>query len=181
MYPALNIFFLILNLVSAQMPATPPPPPAEMVEKAKHFCRLIENCNRAHPGKSALCVKTNLKESGLLDHTLDGEQAKDLPRFLRREGYVDIELTTRKFEMVPEGAMLVLDAQDPLKTHTSSCPKVYGNVYVKCDGKWIDDQKYELDFHMQRGCRTKGIWIDPVLIPPPPPPKDFSKRPVTPN
>lgn len=180
MHQAFSTLLFMVNFVSAQMPAPPPPPPAEMIEKAKHFCQSIESCNRSQPGKSAFCVKSGLKESGLLSHVLEGEQAKDLPRFLRREGYVDIELTTRKFELVPEGAILVLDAQDPLKTHTSACPKVYGNVYVKCDGKWIDDQKYDLDFHMQRGCRTKGIWIDPVLIPPPPPPKDFSKRPLTP-
>lgn len=180
MHQALAILLLFVNLVFAQMPAPPSPPPPKMVEKAKHFCQLIESCNRARPGKSALCVKTGLKESGLLNHLLEGEQPKDLPRYLRREGYVDIELVTSKFELVPEGAILVLDALDPLKPHTPSCPNVNGKVYVKCGGKWIDDQKYDLDFHMQRSCRTKGIWIDPVLIPPPPPPKDFSKRPITP-
>lgn len=145
-----------------------PPVSEANLQKAKKFCELIEACNKSRPGKAAYCVKTKLKESGLIDHVLGGDEAKELPRYLRREGFVDIELNIRDFKSVPEGSILVLDAHDPLKDKKPACPKVYGNVVVKCDDFWVDDQKNDLRFHLTRGCRTKGIWVRPELIPPKP-------------
>lgn len=114
---------------------------------------------KSHPGKSALCVKNGLKESAILDHVLEGDTAKDLSRFLRKEGFLDREHELTDFKQLPEGAILVLDAHDPVKDKRPACPKVYGNVLVKCGDKWVDDYKNDLDFHMKRGCRTKGIWL----------------------
>ncbi|NJL25927.1 MAG: hypothetical protein HC902_12670 [Calothrix sp. SM1_5_4] len=141
----------------------PAPAGANKSEKAAKFCSYIEECNRSNPGKSAYCVKTGLKEAEILNRVLEGETAKDLPRHLRRAGFHDVEGAPGEFESLAEGAILVLDVHDPLKDKKPGCPKVYGNVLVKCDGKWVDDRKYDLRFHLSRGCRTKGVWVHPDL------------------
>lgn len=136
-----------------------PPAPPSIATKAKALCAYMETCMKARPGKTALCVKMGLKDSGILDHILEGDTAKDLSRFLRKEGFQDRENGLVNFKQLPEGSILVLDAHDPVKDKRPACPKVYGNVLVKCGDKWVDDTKNDLDFHMKRGCRTKGIWL----------------------
>lgn len=154
------------------------PAPLDDVWKAKttKFCESITKCNKARAGKTAYCVKTGLKESGILSRILEGEQAKDLPRYFRRAGFVDIELSTKSVEALPEGSILVLDAHDTIKDGRTLCPKVYGNVLVKCDNKWVDEQKNDLKFHFRRGCRTKGIWVPSELVPPPPKENEPAKK-----
>lgn len=99
-----------------------------------------------------------------MDHMLEGESAKDLPRFLRKEGFVDREFGLSDFTQLPDGSILVLDASNSINGSRTGCPKVYGNVYVKCSDTWIDDQSYELVFHMKRQCISKGIWVHPSLV-----------------
>ncbi|MBX3020436.1 MAG: hypothetical protein KF799_02065 [Bdellovibrionales bacterium] len=162
-------------------PVAPPGTPAPLegiALKAKNFCNSVEKCNK-RPGRSAYCVKMGLKESGMLGYMLEGEQAKDLARFLRKAGFSDQEQDVTDFKYVPEGSILVLDSHD-LKDKRPACPKVYGNVLIKCGEKWIDEQKNELDFHMKRGCRTKGIWLHPDLkLIDPPAGKNLRKRLIT--
>jgi hypothetical protein len=166
------IFSFSLSVFAAPAAAPPeldgPSVTPENLAKAQKLCKLTEVCNKTRPGQQAYCLKTNLKESGLLDHVMEGDSAKDLARFLRREGFVEMEFGLKDFKSLPDSAILVLDAHDPVKDKKPLCPKVYGNVVVKCGDHWIDEQKYELDFHMTRGCRSKGIWIKPELIPPKP-------------
>lgn len=149
---------------------------AGIAAKARVLCTYMEDCMKKRPGKSAYCVKTGLKESGMIDHVLEGDQAKDLSRFLRKDGFIDREQGLHDFRQVPEGAILVLDAHDPVKDRKPACPKVYGNVVVKCGSNWIDDQKYDLDFHMKRGCRTKGLWMHPDMALTDPPGRTMKRK-----
>lgn len=160
-------FTMLAIKAYGQTPAAPTPGTAPqtvpvvtpIMQKSDAFCKYIETCIKSRPGKSAYCVKTGLKESGMLDHVLEGDQAKELSRFLRKDGFIDKEANLSDFAQLPDGAILVLDAHDPVKDKRPACPKVYGNVLVKCGEKWIDDSKNDLDFHMKRGCRSKGIWL----------------------
>ena len=147
-----------------EAPAAPAIDP-DLQEKIENLCTLTESCNKNRPGIAAECLKKNLKKSGFLNHVLEGSEAKDLARFLRRDGFVDVEIVLQNFSLLRDGSILVLDAHDPVKDHRPACPKVYGNVLVKCGDKWVDDRKSNLDFHMERGCRTKGIWALPALKP----------------
>jgi hypothetical protein len=159
-----TLLLITLFISPFALAAGPAATPATPQEKAQALCKYIRSCNKAHPGKQAYCVKTGLKESKFLNHVLEGDQAKDLSRFLRREGYTEREMGLKEFKNLPDGAILVLDAHDPVKDKLPFCPKVYGNVLVKCDEKWIDDQTFALDFHMKHGCRSKGIWVHPDLV-----------------
>lgn len=189
MLNTLATLWLTVNLHAeyGKPPPPPPPTPAQLKaeEHAKKLCEYVPTCLKSKPGKTAWCIKVGMKESGFLDHNLEGETAKDLARYLRKEGFEEKEFTIKDFKQLPDGAILVLDAHDPIADKRPACPKVYGNALVKCGERWIDDHSNPLDFHMKRGCRTKGIWVHPDLrISEPPQPKtkrfynDTSSSPV---
>lgn len=148
-------------MAEAAKPVFVPPPPTP---KAQALCAYFRKCVKTHPGKTAYCVKTGLKNAKFLDHVLEGDQAKDLARYLRKEGFAEREMGLKDFRQLPDGALLVLDSHDPIADKKPRCPKVYGNVLVKCDDKWVDEtQENDLSFHMKAGCRSKGVWVAPEL------------------
>lgn len=131
--------------------------------KGLAFCQVFQECQKANPAGSTMCIRDALFKSKLTKKKIEASHAKEIGRDLRREGFQE---PTTDLNGLPQGSILVLDAHDPIKDKKPYCPKVYGAVLVKCGGSWVDKDENALDFYIKRGCRTKGIWIHPAFITP---------------
>jgi hypothetical protein len=163
----LALILALSTFAYAGKPKPPPELPAETQVKIKKLCSLVRTCTKDRAEMSTVCVKSALKEAGFLNHVIENAGAKDFPRQLRREGFTDVELIYHSFSGLPDGAILVLDEADPFRDRKPQCPQGAGKTLVKCEGQWVAEKSYDLEFHVQRGCRSKGIWLAPSLMPPP--------------
>lgn len=136
-------------------------------DKAKEFCVAFKECQKTNRAATTMCVRDALFKSKLTAKKLEVTKAKDFGAVLRREGF--FEATVGEVTELPQGTILVLDAHDPIKEKKPLCPKVYGNVLLKCGDFWVDSNQNALDFYVKRDCRTKGIWIHPLFKSPTPP------------